>query len=170
MVLARFGLPEVMLTIIRQFHEGMRARMRTDDGEQSQWFDVHPGTAARMCILAPSFQCAFRRCHTCRPLIRFSEDLDILRDLVHLEEDLGEDGVEVEPLACVRRSVWGMLYANDAGIVSKSAEGLAKMMTVIVAVFHAPGLAVPEKKTEITLLRTLNQVLPTSLLVAEAAG
>ena len=31
-VLARFGVPEKMLTVIRQFHEGMRARVRTDDG------------------------------------------------------------------------------------------------------------------------------------------
>ena len=80
-------------------------------------------------------------------LVRFSEDQDILRDLVHLEEDLGEDGVKVEPLACVRRSVWGMLYADDGGIVSKSAEGLAKMMTVV-TVFEAAGLTVSEKKTE----------------------
>ena len=28
-VLARFGVPEKMLTVIRQFHEGMRARVRT---------------------------------------------------------------------------------------------------------------------------------------------
>ena len=80
-----------------------------------------------------------------------------MRDLVHLAEDLGEDGVKVEPLACVRRSVWGMLYADDAaGIVYKSAEGLAKMMAVIVTVFKAAGLAVSETKTETMLLRTPN--------------
>ena len=50
-----------------------------------------------------------------------------------------------------------MLYAGDAGIVSKSAEGLAKMMTVIVTVFEAAGLTVSEKKTETTLLPTPNQ-------------
>ena len=85
-------------------------------------------------------------------LVRFSEDPDILRDLVHLEEVLGEDGVKVKPLACLRRSVWGMLHAEDAGIVSRSAEGLAKTMTVIVTVFEAAGLTVSEKKTE-----TINQ-------------
>ena len=42
-VLARFGVPEKMLTVIRQFHEGMRARVRTDDREQSEWFDVTQG-------------------------------------------------------------------------------------------------------------------------------
>ena len=56
----------------------------------------------------------------------------MFRDLVHLEEDLGEDGVKVNPYNCVRRAVWGILYADDAGIVSKSAEGLGKMMTVSV--------------------------------------
>ena len=35
-VLARFGVPEKRLTVIRQFHEGMRARMRRDDGEHSE--------------------------------------------------------------------------------------------------------------------------------------
>ena len=71
-----------------------------------------------------------------------------MRDLVHLEEDLEENaaGVSSDPLACVRRAVWGMLYADDAGIVSKSAKGLAKMMTVIVKVFEATGLTVSEKE------------------------
>ena len=81
-------------------------------------------------------------------VVRFSEDPDIVRDLVHLEEDLEEDvvGVNSDPLTCVRRAVWGMLYANDAGIVSKSAEGLAKMMTVIVTVFEAAGLTVSDRR------------------------
>ena len=39
-------------------------------------------------------------------LVRFSEDLDIVRGLIHLEEDL-EDGVGVnaDPLTRVRREV-----------------------------------------------------------------
>ena len=63
-----------------------------------------------------------------------------------------------------------MLYAEDAGIASESAEGLAKIMTIILTVFKAAGLTVSEKKTETMLLRTPNQVLPTSPLVVEAAG
>ena len=35
--------------------------------------------------------------------------------------------------------------SDDAGIVSKLAEGLAKMMTVIVTVFKAAGLTVSKK-------------------------
>ena len=85
-----------------------------------------------------------------------SEDPDILRDLVHLEEDLGEDRVKVDPLTCVRREVGGILCTDGAGIVSKSAEGLAKMMTVIWTVFEAAVLTVSENKTETMLLRTPN--------------
>ena len=39
-VLARFREPTKMLTVIRSFQEGMRTRVRTDDGEYSEWFDV----------------------------------------------------------------------------------------------------------------------------------
>ena len=43
MVLARFGVAEQMLTVIRQFHEGMRARVGTEDGEHSERLDVTQG-------------------------------------------------------------------------------------------------------------------------------
>ena len=39
----------------------------------------------------------------------------------------------------MRRAVRGMLYADDAGIVSKSAELLEKKMIVIVTVVEAAG-------------------------------
>ena len=63
-----------------------------------------------------------------------------------------------------------MLYADNAGIVSKSPEGLANIMTVIVTVFEAAGLTVSEKKTATMLLRTPNQAIRTSPLVVEVAG
>ena len=51
-VLARFGVPEKTLTVIRQFHESMRARVRTDDGEHSEWLDVTQGLR-QGCVLSP---------------------------------------------------------------------------------------------------------------------
>ena len=62
-VLARFGVPQKMLTSIHQFHEGMPVRVRREDGTN----ELRQGTAARMFIVAPSFQCIFRRCDTCHP-------------------------------------------------------------------------------------------------------
>ena len=68
----------------------------------------------------------------------------------------------------MRRAVWGMLYADDTGIVSKSAEGLAKIWTVMI--FQAAGLTVSENRTETTLLRTPDQIILAPPLVFEAAG
>ena len=61
------------------------------------------------------------------------------------------------------------MYTNDAGIVSKSAEGLAKMMTVIVTAFEAAGLAISDTKTGTTLLRTTDHPTLAPPLVIEAA-
>ena len=52
------------------------------------------------------------------------------------------------------RMLWGMPYAADAGIASRSPEGLEKMMTVIVTACAAFGLTVSKAKTEIRCLQT----------------
>ena len=56
-------------------------------------------------------------------VVRFSEDPDIVRDLFHLEEDLEENaaGVSSDPLACVRRAVWGRLYADELCLSQRKA-------------------------------------------------
>ena len=170
-MLASLGVPEKMLTVTCQFHEGMRARVRMDDGEHMEWFDVTQGLRQR-CLLSPLlFSIAFAAV-THAVVVRFSEDPDIVRDWVHHEGDLEDNaaGVSLDPLACVPRAVWGMLYADKAGNVSKSAEGLAKMLTVIVTVFEAASLTVSEKKTDTMLLRTPDQTPYTSPLVIDAAG
>ena len=107
-VLARFGVPEKMLTAIRQFHEGMQARVRTDDGEHSEWLYVTQGLR-QGCVLSPFLSNIFLAAVTHAVVVRFSEDPDIVRDMVHLEEDLEENaaGVSSDPLARVRRAVWG---------------------------------------------------------------
>ena len=63
-----------------------------------------------------------------------------------------------------------MLYANYAGVVSKSPEQLKKMMGVIVVVCATFGLTISEAKTEITLLRTKGMLKSTATFSVEAAG
>ena len=64
----------------------------------------------------------------------------------------------------------GMLYADDAGVVSRSPEQLRKMMEVIVVVCAAFGLTVSEAKTEIMCLRAKRMPEPTPIVSVEAAG
>ena len=66
-------------------------------------------------------------------LQRFSEAPAILAKLMHLKEPPPSMGPE-PAMDYVRRAVWGMLYADDTCIVSRSPQGLAKMVEVIVEV------------------------------------
>ena len=79
----------------------------------------------------------------------FSEDPAILAELAHLKEPSPSIGPE-PAMNYVRRAVWGMLYADDACIVSRSPQGLAKIKDVIVEVCRAFASTVSAKKTETT--------------------
>ena len=71
--------------------------------------------------------------------------------LVNLRRKPGPSGRTARDPAPAK-SLWGMLYAEDAAVVSQSLEQLRKMMVVIVTVCEAFGLTVSEAKTEIICL------------------
>ena len=84
-------------------------------------------------------------------LQRFAEDPLSVSDFVYLDDaSKREDGRPREEgaLEMVRRVVRGMLYADDAGVVSTSPRGLTRMMDVIVVACQEFGLTVSGKKTE----------------------
>ena len=145
-VLARFGTPPQMIEVIRQFHDGMRACVRSDDGRCSEWFDAAQGLR-HVWVLYPLLFNVFFAAILRVVLERFSKDAGILADLIHLHEQPSKVGPETA-LECARRAIWGMLYADDACIVSRSPSGLGRMMAVFVEVFGAFGLTISESKTE----------------------
>lgn len=68
--------------------------------------------------------------------------------------------------------MWGVLYADNAGVISKSPEGLTNMIKVLLTVFEEAGLIAQETETETMLLcghhpRHLNMNGPS--VVVEAA-
>ena len=147
-VLARYGVPRRMIKIIRMFHDGMRARVQLDDRYFSSWFNVCQGLR-QGCVFSTLLFNIFFAAVIIVVLQRFAEDLPIVSDLVYLDDaPKGEDGRPRKEgtLKMVRLAVWGMLYADDAGVVSTSPRGLTRMMGVIVVACQEFGLTVSEKK------------------------
>ena len=99
------------------------------------------------CVLSPVVFNIFFAAVLNVVLQRFSEEPTILAEVVHLKEPSTSMGPK-QAMDYVCRAVWGMLYADDACIVSRSPQGLAKTMEVIVDVCRAFALTVLAKKTD----------------------
>ena len=103
---------------------------------------------------------------------RFKADKGIIDALVHLKKKKGAEGRGEASAgeSVLATPLWGMLYADDAGVVSQSSEQLKKMMGVIVVVCAAFGLTVSEAKTEIMCLRAKGMLESTAIFSVEAAA
>eukprot|EP00752_Nemacystus_decipiens_P017313 g15509.t1 len=101
-VLRRFGVPPKMPAVIRNFHDGMRARVRMDIGLLPDW--------------------------------RIMEDMVMIGKAVAARKMRGKGGKTGTVMVDAEEALWGMLHADDAGIVVRSPESLEKMVSVIVRV------------------------------------
>ena len=124
----------------------MRACVRPDDGVCSDWFDVEHGLR-QGCMLSPLlFNISIAAVlNVVRQ--RFNEEPAVLAELVHLKEPWTSTGPE-PAMDYVRRAVWGMLYVDGVCIISRSPQGLAKMIEVTVEVCRAFTSTVSAEKTE----------------------
>ena len=134
-VFTRIGVPSQMIAVIQPFHDRMRACVQRDDGVCSDWFEVEQGLRQGYVLSPPLFSIFFAAVLTV-VLQRFSKDTVILAELVHLKQPATPIGTK-PAMDYVCRTVWGILYADDACIVSRLPQGLAKMMEIIVEVCRA---------------------------------
>ena len=90
-VLARFGVPQHMISVIRQFHDGMRACVRLDDRVCSRWFTVRQGLR-QGCVLASLLFNIFFAVVINVASTHFKADEKIMGTLVYLRKKRGAGG------------------------------------------------------------------------------
>ena len=120
-VLARFGVPQNMISVIRQFHDGMRACVRLDERVCSRWFAVEQGLR-QGCMVVPLLFKIFFAAVINVASTRLKADKGIMDALVHLRKKRGAEGrgEATAGESVLATPLWGMLYADDAGVVSQS--------------------------------------------------
>ena len=131
------------------------------------------GLSPRVRARAPPVQHLFRGGYKQRDLHEFQGGQRKYGGaLVQLRKKKGAgvrgEATAIEPVLAA--PFWGMLYADDAGVVSHSPEQLRKMTRMIVVVHAVVGFTVSEAKTEIMCLRAKGMPESTATFSAEAAG
>ena len=167
-VLARFGVPQNMISIIRQSHGGMRACVRLDGRACSGRFVVEQGLC-QGCVLAPLLFNIFFAAVINVSSTRFEANKGIMDALVHPRKKMEAGGWRATTAgeSVLATPFRGMLYADDAGVVSQSSEQLREMMGVIVVVCAAFGFTVSEAKTEIIYLRAKGMPESTAIFIVK---
>ena len=90
-VLARFGVPQIVILVIRQFHDGMRACVRFNDKMCSRWFVVEQGLC-QGCVLAPLLAHIFFAVVINSASTRFKVGKGIINAFVHPRKKRGAGG------------------------------------------------------------------------------
>ena len=110
-----------MISVIRQFHDGMRACVRLDDRVCSGWCGVEQSLRLGW-VLAPLLFKSFFAAVKNVVYTRFKADKDIMDVLVHFRKNKVAEGrgeaTAGEPV--VVPASGGMVYADNAGVVRNS--------------------------------------------------
>ena len=170
-VSALFDVPQDMISVICQLHDGMRACVRLDDRVCLRWFAVEQGLS-QACVLAPLLFNIFFAAVINVTYTRCKAVKGIMDALVPQMKKKGARGrgKATAGESVLATPLWGMLYADDAGVVLQSPERLRKMMEGIVVVCVAYGLTISEAKTETICLRPKGMPDSTAIFSVETAG
>jgi hypothetical protein len=144
LIMAKFGCPDTLIKIVREFHDGMSARVQDCNGV-SEPFQVSNGVK-QGCVLAPTlFSMMFAAMlNTAFSQGSFGVDLRYRMDgkLFNLRRLQAKTKVKKE---CAR----DLLFADDCALCAGSQEDMQKSVDLFAAACADFGLTISLKKTEV---------------------
>ena len=170
-VFARLGVPQNVISVIHQFHDGMRSCVRLDVRVCSGRFAVEQGLREGCVLVLLLFNVFFAAVIDVAST-RFKANEGIMNAMIRTRKKRGAGGrgEATAGESALVTPLWGMFYADDAKVVSLSHKQLRKMMGVIVVVCAVFGLTVSEVETEIMCTRAKGLPEATATFSVEAAG
>ena len=144
-IMAKFGIPDKFIAIIRSFHEGMQASVSVE-GESSNSFGVNNGVK-QGCVLAPTL---FSIMFTGMLKITFQDNTDCIS--IEWRTDGGclfnLQRLKARTLVC-QAFLRDFLFADDCGLNADSQEAMQRTMDKLSEACDAFGLTISIKKTEV---------------------
>ena len=144
-IMGKFGCPDKFISMVRQFHDGMHARV-LDDGDSSNVFPVTNGVK-QGCVLAPTLfsmvfaamlSDAFSDNDMSSIKIRFRTDGKLFNHRnLHAITKVGED------------SVCDLLFADDCALNAATKDHMQQNMNSFSTACNNFGLTISTKKTEV---------------------
>lgn len=145
-VLIRFGCPAKFVNILRQFHDGMMARV-TIGGQESAPFPVCTGVR-QGCVLAPVLFNVFLLCVTHLLHKELESSSGVAVDY-RLDGNLFNTRRLQATTKLSRERVLELQYADDCALVAHSPQDLQAILAVVVKAYSRMGLSVNTTKTEV---------------------
>ena len=145
-ILLRFGCPRKFTNILRQFHDGMTARV-TIGGQESAPFPVHTGVR-QGCVLAPVLFNIFLLCVT-QLLHKEIEDTSGVAVDFRLDGNLFNIRRLQATTKLQRERVIELQYADDCALIAHSPQDLQSVLAAAVRAYSRMGLTINTTKTEV---------------------
>ena len=145
-ILTKFGCPPIFLDVLRDFHDGMTARV-SYCSSVSDFFPVRVGVR-QGCVLAPVIFNFFMAAVTLHARPSFA-----LEDGIALRYRLDGSLFNTRRLQARTKSsleyIFELQYADDTALVSHTPSGLQNLLNGISTSYGRAGLVVNTRKTEI---------------------
>ena len=143
-IMAKFGCPHTFINVVRQFHDGMMAKV-LDNGDESKAFAVTNGVK-QGCVLAPTL---FSMVLSAMLMNAYSDSQDGIR--VRYRTDGGL--FNLQRLRAVTKAkettMRHLLFADDCALVAGTEQQMQREMDRFSQACDLFGLTVNTKKTEV---------------------